>query len=106
MTHVRKRDVRCDATCHDLMSSHTLSQSLVEKISVALKDEFKVYLPGLLPQMLSILHADRSKERVLTLKVLHAFQTFGTSLSDYLHLIVPAVVSQSTCWSVWCGGRS
>ncbi len=90
---------------------------LVEEISVALNDEFKgvctpvslifvewrannilsfppftVYLPELIPQMLNVLHTDRSPERGPTLNILHALEVFGTNLDDYLHLIIPAVV--------------
>ena len=46
---------------------------LVESISLALKDEFKLYIPDLLPHLLTVLHADRSKDRIPTLNVLHAF---------------------------------
>eukprot|EP00742_Colponemidia_sp_Colp-10_P007030 GILJ01007544.1.p1 GENE.GILJ01007544.1~~GILJ01007544.1.p1 ORF type:complete len:2402 (-),score=355.14 GILJ01007544.1:281-6541(-) len=66
--------------------------SLLEEISAALKDEFKVYLPDLIPQLLNILHTDRSERRQLTLKVLHALVMFGSSVDDYLYLVIPALV--------------
>ncbi|KYQ91695.1 protein kinase [Tieghemostelium lacteum] len=66
--------------------------NLVEEISSALNDEFKVYLPNLIPQMLNVLHADRSLKRQPTSKVLKALEVFGTNLDDYLHLVIPAVV--------------
>jgi len=66
--------------------------TLVEEISMALNDEFKVFLPELIPQMLNVLHTDRSPERGPTRNILHAFEVFGTNLDDYLHLIIPAVV--------------
>eukprot|EP00004_Rigifila_ramosa_P027283 TRINITY_DN882_c0_g1_i1.p1 TRINITY_DN882_c0_g1~~TRINITY_DN882_c0_g1_i1.p1 ORF type:complete len:2377 (-),score=590.06 TRINITY_DN882_c0_g1_i1:39-6899(-) len=65
---------------------------LVEEISSALNDEFKVYLPDLIPSMLGVLHTDKSERRNPTQKVLHALETFGTNLDDYLHLVIPAVV--------------
>jgi FKBP12-rapamycin complex-associated protein len=65
---------------------------LVERICMAMREEFKVYLPGLLPLMLSTLHSDKSTNRIHTIKVLHAFQIFGTNLADYLHLIIPCIV--------------
>eukprot|EP00002_Diphylleia_rotans_P028068 TRINITY_DN5657_c0_g1_i3.p1 TRINITY_DN5657_c0_g1~~TRINITY_DN5657_c0_g1_i3.p1 ORF type:complete len:1876 (-),score=390.71 TRINITY_DN5657_c0_g1_i3:1816-7443(-) len=65
---------------------------LVEGISLALNDEFKVYLPDLIPMMLNVLHTDRSERRSATQKVLHAFEVFGANLDDYLHLVIPAVV--------------
>eukprot|EP01133_Synstelium_polycarpum_P000171 gene171-204_t len=66
--------------------------NLVEEISSALNDEFKVYLPNLIPQMLNVLHTDRSLKRQPTSKVLKALEVFGTNLDDYLHLVIPAVV--------------
>ncbi|GAM22047.1 hypothetical protein SAMD00019534_052220 [Acytostelium subglobosum LB1] len=66
--------------------------NLVEEISSALNDEFKVYLPNLIPQMLNVLHTDRSPKRQPTSKVLKALEVFGTNLDDYLHLVIPAVV--------------
>ena len=46
----------------------------------------------MIPQMLSVLHTDRTKEKSPTRCVLHALEVFGTNLDDYLHLIIPAVV--------------
>lgn len=51
-----------------------------------------MYLPELIPQMLNVLHTDRTKERAATQNVLHALEVLGTSLDDYLHLILPAVI--------------
>lgn len=65
---------------------------LVEEISMALNDEFKVYLPELIPQMLVALNSDYTKEKGPTRCVLHALEVFGTTLEDYLHLVIPAVV--------------
>ena len=44
--------------------------SLVELISVELKEEFKVYLPSLVPPMLKVLHTDTSQKRQATRKVI------------------------------------
>jgi FKBP12-rapamycin complex-associated protein len=66
--------------------------TLVEEISVALAEEFKVYLPDLIPSLLLILHTDRTDHRRHVQKVLHALEVFNTTVDDYLHLIVPAVV--------------
>jgi FKBP12-rapamycin complex-associated protein len=51
-----------------------------------------VYLPELIPQMLNVLHTDRTKERSPVQNILHALEVLGTNLDDYLHLIIPAVV--------------
>ncbi|KAI1846264.1 hypothetical protein JX266_007789 [Neoarthrinium moseri] len=66
--------------------------SLVEAISRSLEGEFKVYLAGFLPMMLSVLEKDASTKRVPSEKVLHAFLVFGASAEEYMHLIVPVVV--------------
>lgn len=66
--------------------------SLVEGISLALKDEFKVYLPDLLPQLLALLSIDHSEQRRTTLKALHTLVVLGHNLEDYLYLVIPAIV--------------
>ena len=67
--------------------------ALVEDTSKELKEEFKVFLPGLIPPMLRVLHTDLSQKRQATRKVLHALEIFGSTLEDYLHLVVPAIVN-------------
>eukprot|EP01083_Nonionella_stella_P022317 61746_1 len=63
--------------------------SLVEQISIALKDEFKVYIPGLIPQLLDVLHNNRTAGRESALNVLHTLETFGSNLDDHLFLVIP-----------------
>lgn len=65
---------------------------LVERISVALGSEFKVYVPQLMPQILRVLSHDNSKDRIVTVKLLFALQKFGNNLDDYLHLVLPSIV--------------
>jgi FKBP12-rapamycin complex-associated protein len=65
---------------------------LVEKLAIALSDEFKPYLSKLVPQMLSLLRADRSAGRDSSRKVLHAFEVFGANIDQHLHLVIPEVV--------------
>lgn len=43
--------------------------ALVEEISLALNDEFKIFLPELIPQLLNVLHQDRTPHRLPTQKV-------------------------------------
>lgn len=66
--------------------------NLIEKIAIALGCEFKIYLSQLMPQMLRLLTHDNSKDRIVTIKLLVALQSFGANLDDYLHLIIPPVV--------------
>ncbi|KAJ2896944.1 phosphatidylinositol 3-kinase-like protein [Zalerion maritima] len=65
---------------------------LVEAISKSLEGEFKIYLAGLLPNMLGILEKDLSVKRIPSEKVLHAFLVFGASAEEYMHLIIPVIV--------------
>ena len=81
--------------------------SLAQDISVEIKEEFKVYLPQLIPPMLKVLHTDTSAKRQATkevmrilrilrltpTQVLHALEVFGNTLEDYLHLVIPAMVN-------------
>jgi FKBP12-rapamycin complex-associated protein len=66
---------------------------LVEAISRSLEGEFKIYLAGLLPLMLSVLEKDVSTRRLPSERVLHAFLVFGSSSEEYMHLIIPVIVS-------------
>lgn len=66
--------------------------NLVEKIAIALGCEFRIYLSQLMPQILRVLTHDNSKDRIVTIKMLQAIQSFGANLDDYLHLAIPATV--------------
>lgn len=75
---------------------------VIEEISSALSDEFKLYIPNLLPKILSVgtiglsftsqvlHHEHESHEAVI--RALHALIVFGNNLEDYIHLVIPAVV--------------
>ncbi|KJK91638.1 Phosphatidylinositol 3-kinase [Metarhizium anisopliae BRIP 53284] len=73
-------------------SLQTTILSLVEAISRSLEGEFKVYLAGILPNMLGVLDKDSSAKRVPSERVLHAFLVFGASAEEYMHLIIPVIV--------------
>lgn len=66
--------------------------SLEEEICLVLNEEFKPYLPEVIPQLLSVLHNDKNKGQIVAMKVLHALTVFGRYLEDYLYLVIPAVV--------------
>ncbi|KAG9238765.1 armadillo-type protein [Amylocarpus encephaloides] len=66
---------------------------LVEAISRSLEGEFKIYLAGLLPLMLGVLEKDVSTKRQPSERVLRSFLIFGSSAEEYMHLIIPVVVS-------------
>ena len=65
---------------------------LINRLSLVMRDDWRSFLSQLLPHLLALLSADRSPHRALTFKTLHTFDVFGSSLSDYLHLIVPALL--------------
>eukprot|EP01105_Mastigella_eilhardi_P021948 TRINITY_DN5365_c0_g1_i1.p1 TRINITY_DN5365_c0_g1~~TRINITY_DN5365_c0_g1_i1.p1 ORF type:complete len:2426 (-),score=601.66 TRINITY_DN5365_c0_g1_i1:7080-14204(-) len=67
--------------------------SLAEEISLALNEEFKAYLPSLMPLLLKELRSDRNPKRQNAKKILEALEVFGNNIEDYLHLVIPAVVA-------------
>ncbi len=67
--------------------------SLVEAVAKALEGEFKSYLPILLPNMLQTLEGEITPKRQPTLlRILHAFFVFGSSIEEYMHLVLPVIV--------------
>lgn len=64
---------------------------LVERITVAIGTEFKIYLRKILPNILRVLKCDNSKDRTLTEKLLLAIQKFENNLDDVLLSIVPTI---------------
>lgn len=68
------------------------SVSLITAIAVALDAEFKIFLPTLLPLMLQVFDTDDTPNRQPTRDVLGAFKRFGSTLEEYLHLVIPVIV--------------
>ncbi|PWN23279.1 putative TOR1-1-phosphatidylinositol 3-kinase [Microstroma glucosiphilum] len=68
--------------------------SVVEAVAKALEGEFKSYLPILLPNMLQTFQGELNQKRQqpTLMRILHAFTVFGSSIEEYLHLILPPVV--------------
>ncbi len=66
---------------------------LVEAISKSLEGEFKRYLAGLLPLMLSVIENDNERGREPSMRMLQTFLVFGASGEEYMHMIIPAIVS-------------
>ncbi len=66
---------------------------LIEEIADALNDEIGDALVWMMPKMLRVLANDSSPNNQATLRIFHAFESFGTLLDDYMHLIIPAIVS-------------
>ncbi|CAR66402.1 DEHA2F23452p [Debaryomyces hansenii CBS767] len=66
--------------------------NLIESISRALEGEFKMHLPDVLNLMLNVFEDDKSVKREPSLHVLKAFVVFGSSIEEYVHIIVPNIV--------------
>ncbi|BGP07821.1 phosphatidylinositol kinase-related protein kinase tor1 [Rhodotorula toruloides] len=69
---------------------------VIQSIALALDAEFKAYLPSLLPLLLQAfdhnLNFGELRRQNTLIRVLHAFSIFGSSLEEYLHLVIPAIV--------------
>lgn len=67
--------------------------SLIEALGKALDQEFKPFLPSILPLILQVFEGELTEKRQNTqIKVLDAFLTFGSNIEEYLHLIIPNIV--------------
>lgn len=65
---------------------------VIEKISIALEDEFKFYMLKLINIFLGILDKDLSVSYMSTLRVLKAFVIFGSNLEPYIYMIIPSLI--------------
>lgn len=94
--HIRPYLPQTFELVHEFWSQPAMQPQIltfVEEITVALKDEFKVYIPDLVPKLLSILNLSSGRRSPVTcLKVLRVLELFGANLEQYLHITIPAVV--------------
>ncbi|KAL7421428.1 phosphatidylinositol kinase-related protein kinase tor1 [Cryptotrichosporon argae] len=100
--HIRNYLSEVFALVHDFWNPNSTLQttiiSLVEAVARAVEGEFKAYLPQLLQQILRTFDGDLSArhlsgQRLNTLlHILRAFYVFGSSIEDYLHLVLPVIV--------------
>ena len=68
--------------------------ALMEAIARALEGEFKAYLPQLLPNLLQTLEGEVTPKRQPTLlRMLQALNVFGANLEEYMHLVLPVIVT-------------
>lgn len=57
---------------------------LVEQLCLALNDEFRTYLPNILPCCIQVLSdAERYNDYTYVLDILHTLEVFGGSLSQF-----------------------
>ncbi|XP_020086675.1 serine/threonine-protein kinase TOR isoform X1 [Ananas comosus] len=66
---------------------------LVEQLCLALNDEFRSYLPDILPCCIQVLNdAERCNDYSHVHDVLHTLEIFGGTLDEHMHLIIPALI--------------
>ncbi|WVQ81658.1 hypothetical protein IAT38_003783 [Cryptococcus sp. DSM 104549] len=100
--HIRNYLDDVFALIHEFWNPNSTLQitiiSLVEHIAKAVEGEFKAYLPKLLQQILRSFDGDLTAKNLpelrlnTLLQILKAFYVFGTSIEDYLHLVLPVIV--------------
>ncbi|XP_038681159.1 serine/threonine-protein kinase TOR isoform X1 [Tripterygium wilfordii] len=66
---------------------------LVEQLCLALNDEFRTYLPDILPCCIQVLSdAERRNDYTYVLDILHTLEVFGGTLDEHMHLLLPALI--------------
>ncbi|CAK9144987.1 unnamed protein product [Ilex paraguariensis] len=66
---------------------------LVEQLCLALNDEFRTYLPDILPCCIQVLtDAERFNDYTYVLDILHTLEVFGGTLDEHMHLLLPALI--------------
>ena len=100
--HIRNYINQVFSLVHEFWGSSPTVQitliGLVESVARAVEGEFKAYLPKLLQQILRAFDGDLSVKHLqdrrlgILLHILKAFYVFGSSIEDYLHLILPVIV--------------
>ncbi|KAK8942075.1 Serine/threonine-protein kinase TOR [Platanthera guangdongensis] len=66
---------------------------LVEQLCLALQDEFRTYLPSILPNCIQVLgDAERCNDFTYVPDILHTFEVFGGTLDEHMHLLFPALI--------------
>ncbi|KAK9806315.1 hypothetical protein WJX72_010074 [[Myrmecia] bisecta] len=95
--HVRKylTDILLLIHDHWQPNSALLPQilNLLSELSVALRDDMRMYLPDLLPKFVALFaEAERSGVYDMVRPALQALEALGTALEDHLQLLLPALV--------------
>ncbi|XP_017224295.1 serine/threonine-protein kinase TOR isoform X2 [Daucus carota subsp. sativus] len=66
---------------------------LVEQLCLALNDEFRMYLPVILPCCIQVLSdAERCNDYTYVPDILHTLEVFGGTLDEHMHLLLPALI--------------
>jgi serine/threonine-protein kinase mTOR len=67
--------------------------TLIEALGKALAAEFKPFLPTIVPLVLKVFDGEVNEKRASTqIKIFDAFLTFGSTIEEYLHLVIPIIV--------------
>ncbi|KAK3265871.1 hypothetical protein CYMTET_25479 [Cymbomonas tetramitiformis] len=94
--HIRKYLDELLALVYEFWGNAHLMQHLLrllEELSRALHDEFRSFMPELLPRCVGALaEAERSGDYSSAHHVLHALEVFSSSVEEHLHLVLPAMV--------------
>lgn len=102
--HIRKYLPDLLALISELWSSFTLPAAnrsvhglpvlhLVEQLCVALNDEFRTYLPAILPCCIQVLSdAEKRNDYTYVPDMLHTLEVFGGTLDEHMHLLLPALI--------------
>ncbi|XP_074572810.1 serine/threonine-protein kinase TOR [Curcuma longa] len=66
---------------------------LVEQLCLALNDEFRTYLPVILPCCIQVLNdAERCNDFCYVPDILHTLEVFGGTLDEHMHLLLPSLI--------------
>ena len=69
------------------------SLRLLEALAAALHDDFREFLPEILPRVVGVLaDAERSGEHEAVPATLRALESFGSAADEHLHLVLPSLV--------------
>ncbi|KAL1192594.1 Serine/threonine-protein kinase TOR [Cardamine amara subsp. amara] len=102
--HIRKYLPELLSLVSELWSSFTLPGPvrpsrglpvlhLLEHLCLALNDEFRTYLPVILPCFIQVLgDAERFNDYIYVPDILHTLEVFGGTLDEHMHLLLPALI--------------
>jgi FKBP12-rapamycin complex-associated protein len=67
--------------------------SVLEAVSKAMGAEFRAFLSSTIPLLLKVFDGPVDEKRMATqIKILDTFLTFGATIEEYLHLVIPVIV--------------
>lgn len=78
---------------YDNSKLHLTLINVTNALSLALKSEFKVYVPSLLTSFLNILETDSSKNKLTSVAILECISTLENTLEEYSYMIVPTIIN-------------